>query len=349
MKKVIFVLLITVFLFCGCTAPQILDSPSSTVSGEGLEVHFIDVGQADSALVICDGKTMLIDGGNAADSSLLYSYLDKYSIDVLDYVVLSHAHEDHVGGLPGAFRHSDVGRVFAPLAESDTECYKNFLEAVSEQGLSVENPIPGERFLLGSATVEMLGPIDNAPEELNNTSIVLKVTYGEVSVLFTGDAEYEAEKLLLNSGADLESTVLKAPHHGSETSSCYEFLREVMPEYIVISVGQDNSYGHPHDSVLSRYEALGAEVLRTDVSGNIIMKSDGAEIDFEVQKQSDDYKNKAVRGEGSTPAEYIGNKNSKVYHAPSCDGLPKEKNRVYFTSKEDAESEKYHPCSNCLR
>lgn len=343
MKKIFLLLLIVLFAVSGC-APQVAEKEESDVFGDGLEIHFLDVGQADCALVICNGETMLIDGGNVSDSSFIYSYLERNFIDTLDYVVLSHAHEDHVGGLPAALRHSDAGRVFAPEAESDAKCYRDFIDAVKEQGLSVENPQVGDVFELGGSEVEILSSGVSETEELNNTSLILKITYGDVSVLFSGDAEYDAEKALLAAGADVESTVLKSPHHGSDTSSCYEFLRSVNPEYIVISVGHDNSYGHPHSGVISRYEALDAKVYRTDVHGTVILKSDGYSVNFKTEKTEKENKDSV----GTTEKIYIGNKNSGVYHSPSCNALPKEKNRVFFDSKEMAEAEKYRPCSNCL-
>ncbi len=345
MKKIVLFLFITLFLFCGCsTTVEDLMPEIPVISGD-FEVHFINVGQADSALIVCEGKTMLIDGGNVADSSFLYSYLKKYSVDVLDYVVLTHAHEDHVGGLPGAMRYADVGAVIAPDAASDSKCYKDFETAVAEQGLSIEHPEPGERFKLGGSVVEIFGPISNNAEELNNTSVILKITYGEISVLFTGDAEYEEEQSVLNAGVNLESTVMKAPHHGSDTSSSYSFLREVMPEYIVISCGYNNTYGHPHESVLSRYAALGAEVYRTDRHGTVILKSDGRELSFEAEKKTD---NKIISENETSGGDYIGNIKSKKYHSPECNALPNEKNRVFFASSADAEKEGYSPCGNCL-
>ncbi len=345
MKKIISLLLITLFLLVGCNTTVEDLMPEIPVIGGDFEVHFINVGQADSALVICDGKTMLIDGGNIADSSFLYSYLKKYSVAILDYVVLTHPHEDHVGGLPGAMRYADVREVLAPDAESDSKCYKDFVKAVKEQGISIKNPEPGEKFKLGGSVVEIYGPVSNNAEELNNTSIVLKITYGEISVLFTGDAEYEEEQSILNAGYDLESTVMKAPHHGSDTSSSYSFLREVMPEYIVISCGYNNTYGHPHESVLSRYAALGAEVYRTDRHGTVILKSDGLKLSFVTEKKTGE---KATEQNESLGGEFIGNIKSKKLHLPSCDALPNEKNRVFFSSKKEAEIQGYSLCGNCL-
>lgn len=243
-----------------------------------MEVHYIDVGQADSALVICEGQAMLIDGGNTADSRLIASYLKNEDIKELEYVVCSHAHEDHVGGLSAALSTVNVCRVFAPETGADTKAYKNFVKKAKEQDCAIETPSAGEKIPLGSGTVEFLGPITEKGRELNSTSIVLKITYGNTSFLFTGDAERDEEQEILDSGADLKATVLKAGHHGSSTSTTYPFLRAVMPQYAVISCEKGNSYGHPHRETLSKLSDAGTEVLRTDKNGTIIMLSDGERV-----------------------------------------------------------------------
>ncbi len=266
---------------CACSAPY---ASSDLPENSRFEVHYIDVGQADSALVICDGETMMIDGGNKADSDVVAAYLKKQDISTLDYVVCSHAHEDHVGGLSGALSVTEAKHVYAPETEATSKAYTNFKKKVSDQGLEIENPQAGDSVLLGSSTVEFLGPIDEDGKDTNSTSIVLKITYGETSFLFTGDAERDEEEEILDSGADLKSTVLKVGHHGSDTSTSYPFLREIMPQYAVISVGKDNSYGHPTDNTLSRLEDAGAQIYRTDLNGDIIMKSDGKNITVTTSK-----------------------------------------------------------------
>jgi len=281
--NIITVIILTLSM-SGCDIEYYDDFSIEVPENSQFEVHYIDVGQADCALVICDDETMLIDGGNVGDSSKVVSYLKKYDIDELDYVVCSHAHEDHVGGLSGALSVAEVERVFAPEKEADSKAYKNFVKKVKEQGIAIENPSVGETAILGNSHVEFLGPIDEKGADTNNTSIVMKITYGNTSFLFTGDAERAEEEDILNGGANLKSTVLKVGHHGSEASSSYPFLREVMPQYAVISVGEDNSYGHPHDEVLSRLNDAGVEVYRTDESGNIIMKSDGDNITVTTEK-----------------------------------------------------------------
>ncbi len=241
-------------------------------------VVFLDVGQADAALVLCEGEAMLIDGGNVADSDIIYTVLEKREITHLDYVVCTHAHEDHVGGLSAALHACTVGTVYSPVTEYDSECFRTFARTAAEQGTELTVPAVGDSLRLGSARVDILA-CDPEAAETNNSSIVLKVVYGETSFLFTGDAEYEVEETLLESGADLSATVLKVGHHGSDTSTSYRFLNEAMPQYAVISVGKKNSYGHPSETVLSRLQDADATILRTDELGDIVLTSDGKTVD----------------------------------------------------------------------
>lgn len=259
-------------------------NPPDIPENSQFAVHFIDVGQADAALVECDGETMMIDGGNAADSNLIAAYLKKQDVTELNYVVCSHAHEDHVGGLSGALSVAKADNIYAPKTEANSKAYKNFKKKAEEQNVEIKHPNAGDEIQLGSSIVEFLGPIDENGKDLNSTSIVLKITYGNTSFLFTGDAEKDEEEEILNSGADLKSTVLKVGHHGSSTSTSYPFLREVMPQYAVISVEKGNSYGHPHEETLSKLSDAGVEVYRTDENGDIIMTSDGNTVSVTTSK-----------------------------------------------------------------
>ena len=324
----------------------IITTPQYISQNSFLEVHYIDVGQADSALVICDDKTMLVDGGNAADSNTVVAYLTKNNIDYLDYMVCTHAHEDHVGGLSGPLSVMDVGTIYAPLTQEDTKAYLNFRNKAEEKGIEIINPYCGEVFYLGDGKVEILGPVSEETDNLNNTSIVLKVTYGETSFLFTGDAEYEEEQDILNAGCDLRADVLKVGHHGADNSSSYSFLREVMPEYAIISVGKDNSFNHPAENTLSRLRDVGAKVYRTDMQGDITVFSDGQNITVTTKKNGEIQTNPTENDKEKT-VQYIGNKNTKKYHRLDCKTLPKEENQVFFYAKEDAEKQGYEPCSKC--
>lgn len=266
------------------TQPPV-NNPSNLPEGSSLEVHFIDVGQADAILVICDGMTMLIDGGNRADSNLMYSYLQKHNITHLNYVIGTHAHEDHIGGIAGALQYATVDTVYCPTRSYSTQAFRNFVNSVNNRGASIQIPTIGLTFKVGSAVCTVLA-VNTNNKDLNNTSIVIRMVYGEKSFLFTGDAEDIVEKKLLDSGVTLKSDVLKVGHHGSNSSTTYTFLREVMPEYAVICVGSDNDYGHPTSNVLSLLRDADVTTFRTDKQGDIICKSDGKTLTFTVDRNA---------------------------------------------------------------
>lgn len=312
------------------------------------EVHFIDVGQADCSLIICDDETLLIDGGNVGDGSLVVSYLLSVGVTELDYVICTHAHEDHVGGLSGPLNKFTVTQaVFAPETGADTKCYKDFLSAVEKQKLSVTVPETDSSFNLGSSTVTFIGPVTENYDDINDTSIVTKITYEETSFLFTGDAERESEQDILEKGTDISADVLKVGHHGSENSTTYPFLREIMPEIAVISVGEGNKYGHPTEESLSRLRDADVKVYRTDMQGHIKITSDGKNLTVTTNKNQDIETNPTIPSPPPENSVYIGNKNSKVFHKDTCSSLPKEENRVYFENRSQAISEEFTPCSRC--
>lgn len=334
--------------------------PNSANAASGkLEVYFIDVGQADAALVLCDGYSMLIDGGNVEDSSKMYSFLKNRGITELDYVIATHAHEDHVGGLAGALNYASAKAVYCPVTTYDSKAFQNFEKAVNKNGISITVPQKGTTFALGAGECRILAV--NTGSDTNNTSIVLRVTYGDTSFLFTGDGEREVEQAILDSGEEIRSTVLKVGHHGSETSTGYLWLREVMPQYAVISVGKDNSYGHPADEVLSRLRDADVTTFRTDLQGDISCVSDGKTVTFTVSRNrnADVF---ADVGPNSTQKEtqeqvpesggqtYVLNTNTHKFHDPDCRSVDqmKEKNKSYFTgSREELIAKGYSPCGNC--
>lgn len=267
--------------------PPLTVSPLSAASGNAFfEIHFIDVGQADAMLVLCDGEAMLVDGGNAEDSNLIYAYLKQRSITHLEYLVATHAHEDHVGGLSGALNYASAGTVYCPVTAYDTRAFDSFLLYLARQGKQITVPKAGDQFALGGAVVRILGPLRPA-EDPNNTSIVLHITYGRTTFLLAADAEREEEWDLLNAGCDLSADVLKIAHHGSDTSTTYPFLRAVSPQYAVITVGSGNTYGHPTENTLSKLGDADVKVYRTDLQGDIICKSDGLNISFTVSHNPD--------------------------------------------------------------
>ena len=341
MLKRLLALLFIVLILSGCALPA---QPTQTAAptGDGMTVHFIDVGQADCALLECGGEYILIDGGNTEDSSRVVSYLEQAGVQELTAVICSHAHEDHAGGLPGVLAVYPTGAVYAPTRTYSSNCFDDFIYYTDQQGLSITIPNVGDTFTFGGATVEILGPVKQYADT-NNTSIVLMVTYGESRFLVTGDMETTAETDLIEAGTDLKADVLKVGHHGSDTSTGYRFLYEAAPTYAVISVGEGNSYGHPHELPLSRLKDAGCTIYRTDELGTVTAFSNGSQITFTWEDTS----STPDMGETSVAA-YIGNRNSLKFHTPDCSGLPDEKNRISFSTYEEAINAGYTPCSRCM-
>lgn len=351
----------------GITPTKPAEPTTPTIpSNSTFEVHYIDVGQADAALILCDGKAALIDGGNASDSSLIYTYLKKHGIAHLDYVIGTHAHEDHIGGLAGALNAATVGTALCSVKTYDSKAFSNFVKAVGKHDKSITVPKVGYSFNIGSANAVVLGPVMTSTEP-NNMSLVIRIDYGQTSFLFTGDAEYEEETDILDAGYDIDCTVLKVGHHGSDTSTSYRWLREVTPDYAVISVGKGNSYGHPTENLLSRLRDADVTTFRTDMQGDIICTSDGITVRFEVDRNADaDTLTDAGDGgshvdEPTTPTvpdipqttpgrKYILNTNTKKFHYPSCSSAKriaaKNKKEVICTRDELIE-DGYDPCGHC--
>lgn len=348
-KKLLALLLVLGIFLCGCEVayvPAPATTPAPSVSGETLTVHYIDVGQADCALLECGGEYMLIDGGNKEDGQLVISYLQQQGVEELAAVVCTHAHEDHVGGLPSVLAVYPAGTVYSPTKTYSSKVYDDFMYYVDQQGLEVTIPAPGDAFDLGTARITVLGPTQSYAET-NDTSIILVVQFGETRFLFTGDMEAAAENDMLDyweGRFDWNVDVLKVGHHGSDTSSGYRFVYETDPEYAIISVGEGNSYGHPHESVTSRYADAGIPMFRTDELGHIYVTSDGETVTVTWEDQS-----AQPSDVESAKTLYIGNKNSKKLHTPDCSNLPGESNRVEFTSYDEAIAAGYEPCGSCMK
>ena len=264
-------------------------SPSIEVpEGSYLRVDFVDVGQADFIVVECDGEYMTIDGGNVEDSQLVHSYLTGRNIREVQTVVVTHAHEDHCGGVSAILKAVTAETVYCPVTEYDSRAFRNVVSAANAQGLEITVPVVGEIFTVGSAQVQVIGPVKDY-DDPNDTSIVLRMTYGNTSFLFTGDAESTSERDIMEAGFNVSADVLKVGHHGSSTSSSYVWLKAVAPTYAVISSNrtEEPDYNHPHEEVVSRLRDEDAIVYRTDLQGTVTCISDGKTISFTVTRNPD--------------------------------------------------------------
>lgn len=331
-------------------------------------IEFIDVGQGDSALIQCDGHYMLIDGGPPSASSVVYTILKNKKIDKLDYMIATHPDADHIGGLSGALNYASVGVCYSPVISHDTKTFASLVKYLNKQNVSITVPTAGTEFQLGSARVELLGPIQENTDT-NNNSIVSRITFGETSFLFMGDAEYEEEKSLIEAGVDLSCDVLKAGHHGSSSSTSEAFLRKTTPQYVVLSVGTDNSYGHPSDKTLSKLKEYKLQLYRTDLQGDIICECDGKEISFLTEKKASE-ETLWIAGSTSDTSEtrddvvvtsaesvaipdgtkYVLNTSSKRFHLTTCESVNdiSDGNRAYSTdSAENLIAVGYKPCGRC--
>ena len=262
---------------------------TADTQAEQLEVHYIDVGQGDCSLIICDGETMLIDAGENGYENEVLTYLRLKGIDKLDYIIASHQHTDHIGGLPEVLDEIGTDNIIMPrLTKEQTptnRTYTAFLNSIQNSGAKVIASKAGATYNLGSATFEILGPVTNEVEDINSMSVIVKLTYGENTFLFTGDAEKDEERSVIATGVDLDCDVLKVGHHGSGTSSCKDFLDAVTPEICVVQVGADNDYGHPHENIIERLMEYADDIYRNDLCGDIVITSDGNNLSVSYENQ----------------------------------------------------------------
>lgn len=255
-----------------------------------LEVHFIDVGQAECILIKAPEKTVLIDAGDVGYKKTIENYLRTERVYSIDLFIMTHPHADHIGSASDILKLFPTENVLMPEIPEEflptTTLFENLLITLSEEHCSVSYANIGDVYDLGGgAVLEILGPVDYIGSNLNNYSIISKLTYGETSFLFSGDAEKEAELSLINSGADISCDVLNAGHHGSSTSNSSLFLKLASPKYAAISCGYNNDYGHPHRETISSFMDFKIEYYRTDYDGSIVFASDGKNITVSTEKR----------------------------------------------------------------
>lgn len=351
MKRIFCVLtMLAVLLTVGSCRRDMPSNNPSAPSDARLIVHFIDVGQGDSILLESDDEFVLIDAGERDQADRVVDYIIDRGADELKYVIATHPHSDHVGGLRKVINEIDAENFITTETDCATNTWMKVLTAVEDKRLHYIDAVAGDTYTFGKASFTIMAPLSDSYEGYNNYSVVTKVTCGDVSFLLTGDAEKESENEMLSSGESLRADVLKCGHHGSSTSTTAKFLKAVNPSYAVISCGKDNEYGHPHKETIQKLELLGCEILRTDRMGTIVAYTDGSTLSFNTTGGAVRAATEQVKETNADSSTYyIGNKSSHVFHLPDCGGVKNmnEKNKITFESREKAAEAGYHPCSSC--
>jgi competence protein ComEC len=320
-----------------------------------LTVSVIDVGQGDSILVeFPDGQDMLVDAGDRTHGQTVVNYLRSRMISQIDILVATHPHADHIGGMPAVLSAFKIGKVWDSGYNHGSQTQKTFLSTIRNKGIRFGMPKAGFSEQIGSARVSVLAPKTLIPGEANNNSIVLRVTDNKISFLLMGDAEEEERATI---GSWPKSTVLKVSHHGSRNGTDAAFLRSVAPKIAVISVAASNSYGHPHAETMALLRNAGVKTYLTSVEGTVVLTSDGNTVTERSLGASHAsactmYGGSSRSSTKSAPVQaggcrYIGNRNTHFFHSPSCSYLPAPKNRVCFSSREEAIRQGYRPCKKC--
>jgi competence protein ComEC len=309
-----------------------------------LQVVVLDVGQADSILLLTDEHNMLIDAGNIGDDKLILDYLASYDVKNLDYLVATHPHADHIGTMAAVVRAMEnIETVLMPDIIHTTKTFETLLNVIEEKDIPITIARPGDTFVLGNAQIQVLAPNNVKYSNLNDYSVVLRVKFGDTVFLFTGDADVKSENEQLANGLPLKADVLKVGHHGSRTSSAQKYLDAVTPKFAVISLGKDNLYSHPHIETMNRLNGMNLEIYRTDVNGTVTFVTDGKVITVKPEREI----KVAMQPENTQQTLYIGSKKSKIFHKTDCRGLPQEQNRVNFATRDNAINENYSPCLLC--
>lgn len=346
MKKVKLILLLIIALIIGGCSDQKNIFKNNT-ENLGNKVHFIDVGQGDSILVESGGEYMLVDAGEENRGDDVVDFINSLGINCLKYAVATHPHSDHIGGMDDVINNIDVQNLIMPDAVTTTRCFENMLDAVENKNVNVIEAIAGNSFELGNFNCTIVGPI-NESEDMNNNSVVIKLTYGEDKILLTGDCSKAEEIDIVNSGADISADLLKAGHHGSSTSSAEEFIKSVNPGAAVISCGRDNDYGHPHKETMDTFNKYNIEVYRTDTMGTIVADCSGNGIRIEYGNGTETVAENEYNKNYDVENTYIFNTKSKKFHKPDCSSASNIKNKEEFTgSTDELESKGYSPCGIC--
>lgn len=343
-KKYFLPILILLFL---------LSFTASLFAQDTVSIYFLDVGQGDSSIIITpDDKVVMIDSGS--DESLILNYLQNLGISHIDLLIASHAHADHISGMDKIIAKYKPKAFIDPGIPHTTATYQRMITAIDKYNINYYEGI-SRKINLGSLSLTILPPAIPLIEgsELNNNSVVVRLDYKDFSCLFTGDIEKEREgQLLTESRSNLNVDILKVAHHGSSSSSSPLFIKSVGPKIAVICCGQGNKYGHPHQETISLLQSLGIEIYRTDLSGTILIKTDG--IDYQIFTEKESIRAPPVVKTETTIVEvqeykYAASKKSEVFHYIYCSYVKKIKQEelILFKTREDAIASGRRPCKKC--
>ena len=340
-----------------------------------MTVHFLDVGQGLSILAQSDDQTLIYDGGDSDKSSFVVAYLKEQGVTDIDYLISSHYDSDHVNGLIGCLNAFDVESVICSDYVHDSDTYQSFISTAQSKGLELQHPAVGTAFTFGTGSFEILAPAQIDQNDSNNNSVAIKLTNGDNSFIFTGDAESSSESAMCASGINLDCDVLVPGHHGSATATSWEFLESAVPEYAVISCGVDNQYGHPDKDTMDKLQSMDIQVFRTDKQGTIVASSDGSSITWNVEP-CNDYSPGDPNDKPAKPASYIdfsldssfdpsseasssGQETSNVvywtpggksYHnSQECSTLSRSKTILSGSLNDALNAGKDDPCNVCVR
>ena len=337
MKRLLSLLIALLFMLTACALPNVAEDNAHYKTDSSLELHFIDVGQGDCVLVLSENASMLIDAGTKESGHKIAEYIKSKGVKTLDYFIGTHPHDDHLGGAARVIRELSPKTVFMTEEFSDAYFYEELIDTLIEENISVTVPEIGCRYREEDFDFKFISPVENF-NDTNDNSLVLMLNFGKTNMLFMGDAEKNVEEKLMEEET-LKADVLKVGHHGSRYASNYDFLRAVEPVAAVIQSEKGNMYGHPHEEAIERLGEVGANILRCDELGTIVLKSDGEKIYYNDEA--------LIKKEVIKQISYIGNKKSHIFHRDTCKNLPKASNGVKLNSREEAIILGYSACKGC--
>jgi competence protein ComEC len=287
-KFKVFIITTTIFLLTAFSCKSFESSYSNhntNYKDTDLVVHFIDVGQGDSILVQINNKNLLIDGGPNTSATKVNNYLSKQNVKKLDYIVATHPHEDHIGGLSDVIKKFEIGIFYSPKITTNADTFENMIKSLRNKKQKITIAKQGEFLELGNPIkAEILSPTLDKYDDLNNYSVIIKLSYNKLNFLFMGDAEKLIENNLIKNNINLQSDIIKIAHHGSNSSSSAEFLNIVSPTYAIISCGKNNEYGHPHKDIINELNRRHLNIYRTDRNGDIVFIFDGNNLKIKSSK-----------------------------------------------------------------